>query len=198
MPGLRTVCVFCGSYAGSRPEYPEAAVELAGALVAQGARLVYGGGRVGLMGVLADAVLAAGGEVTGVIPQHLVSDEVAHQGLSDLRVVGSMHERKRVMFELADGFVALPGGLGTLEELLEITTWAQLGLHRKPVGILDVRGYFSGLVSLLDHAVFEGFLQPHHRALLLLDGAASRLLARLAERVAAQPPQPGGLPPELT
>jgi uncharacterized protein (TIGR00730 family) len=198
MADLRTVCVFCGSYAGTRPEYRETAIGLAEALVAGGARLVYGGGRVGLMGVLADAVLAAGGEVIGVIPHHLVSHEVAHQGLTELRVVGSMHERKRLMFELSDGFIALPGGLGTLEELLEIATWGQLGLHRKPIGVLDVRGYFAGLVSLLDHAVAEGFLQPRHRELLLLDGNAASLLGRLAERAGAEPPQPGRLPADLT
>jgi uncharacterized protein (TIGR00730 family) len=198
MADLRTVCVFCGSSAGTRPEYRDAAVGLAEALVTGGARLVYGGGRVGLMGVLADAVLAAGGEVIGVIPRHLVSHEVAHQRLTELRVVGSMHERKRLMFELADGFVALPGGLGTLEELLEIATWGQLGLHAKPIGILDVRGYFSGLVGLLDHAVVEGFLQPRHRRLLLLDGNAASLLERLAERAGAEPPQPAELPQELT
>ena len=198
MAELRTVCVFCGSFAGTRPEYRETAIGLAEALVAGGARLVYGGGRVGLMGVLADAVLAAGGEVIGVIPHHLVAQEVAHQGLTELRVVGSMHERKRLMFELSDGFIALPGGLGTLEELLEIATWGQLGLHRKPIGVLDVRGYFAGLVSLLDHAVAEGFLQPRHRALLVLDDSAARLLGRLAERAGAEPAQPGRLPEDLT
>lgn len=198
MAELRTVCVFCGSYAGTRAEYRETAIGLAEALVAGGARLVYGGGRVGLMGVLADAVLAAGGEVVGVIPHHLVSHEVAHQGLTELRVVGSMHERKRLMFELSDGFIALPGALGTLEELLEIATWAQLGLHRKPIGVLDVRGYFAGLVSLLDHAVAEGFLQPRHRELLLIDGSAASLLGRLAARARVAPPQPGRLPEELT
>jgi len=152
---LHTVCVFCGSYAGDRTEYRDAAVALGEELVARGAGLVYGGGRIGLMGVLADAVLAAGGRVTGVIPDHLMTREVAHAGLTDLRVVSSMHERKQLMFELSDAFVALPGGLGTLEELLEISTWAQLGLHRKPIGILDVLGYFDGLVSLLDHAVLS-------------------------------------------
>jgi uncharacterized protein (TIGR00730 family) len=198
MAELRTVCVFCGSYAGARAEYRETTVGLAEALVAGGARLVYGGGRVGLMGVLADAALAAGGQVIGVIPHHLVSHEVAHQGLTELRVVGSMHERKRLMFELSDGFIALPGALGTLEELLEIATWGQLGLHRKPIGILDVRGYFDGLVSLLDHAVAEGFLQPRHRELLLVDDDPAGLLGRLAERARVEPPQPGRLPEGLT
>jgi uncharacterized protein (TIGR00730 family) len=191
MPGLHAVCVFCGSAEGARPSYRRAATDLAAALVERGVSLVYGGARIGLMGVLADAVLAAGGEVTGVIPAHLGDDEVAHRGLTDLRVVGSMHERKQLMFELADAFVALPGGLGTLEELLEITTWAQLGLHRKPIGVLDVEGYFSGLVTLLDHAVAEGFLPGHHRRLLLVDGGAAGLLDRLAERVPAAATRPG-------
>ena len=161
--------------------------------MARGARLVYGGGRVGLMGVIADAVLAAGGEVVGVIPAHLSSREVAHSGLTDLRVVGSMHERKQLMFDLSDAFVALPGGLGTLEELLEITTWAQLGLHRKPVGILDVLGYFDGLVTLLDHAVLSGFLTPHNRGLILLGLDPDALLDRLQTRLAPSPPLDPGL-----
>ncbi|HEY0411023.1 MAG TPA: TIGR00730 family Rossman fold protein [Candidatus Dormibacteraeota bacterium] len=190
---MHTVCVFCGSCAGDRPEYRQAAVDLGEALVARGARLVYGGGRVGLMGVIADAVLAAGGEVVGVIPAHLSSREVAHSGLTDLRVVGSMHERKQLMFDLSDAFVALPGGLGTLEELLEITTWAQLGLHRKPVGILDVLGYFDGLVTLLDHAVLSGFLTPHNRGLILLGLDPDALLDRLQTRLAPSPPLDPGL-----
>jgi uncharacterized protein (TIGR00730 family) len=185
---LHTVCVFCGSYEGDRTEYRDAAVALGEELVARGAGLVYGGGRIGLMGVLADAVLAAGGRVTGVIPDHLMTREVAHAGLTDLRVVGSMHERKQLMFELSDAFVALPGGLGTLEELLEISTWAQLGLHRKPIGILDVLGYFDGLVSLLDHAVLSGFLSPRNRGLLLLDLDAAALLDRLGEHAGPSPP----------
>jgi uncharacterized protein (TIGR00730 family) len=196
MAELRTVCVFCGSYEGDRPEYRQTAVDLAHALVARGAGLVYGGGRIGLMGVLADAVLAAGGEVTGVIPAHLMRDEVAHQGLSDLRVVGSMHERKQLMFELSDAFVALPGGLGTFEELLEISTWAQLGLHAKPIGVVDVCGFFTGLIGQLDHAVAEGFLSRRNRDLLLVEDRAEPLLVRLAERL--PPAEATGLVVELT
>jgi len=187
--GLRSVCVFCGSYAGGHADYEQSAVDLGNALVARGAGLVYGGGRIGLMGVLADTVLAAGGEVVGVIPEHLMRDEVAHSGLDDLRVVGSMHERKQLMFDLSDAVVALPGGLGTLEELLEITTWAQLGLHAKPIGVVDVRGYFAGLIAQLDHAVAEGFLSRRNRELLVVDARPEPLLDRLAERV-GQVPRP--------
>jgi uncharacterized protein (TIGR00730 family) len=161
--------------------------------VARGVRLVYGGGRIGLMGVIADAVLAAGGDVIGVIPTHLSSREVAHSGLTELRVVGSMHERKQMMFDLSDAFVALPGGLGTLEELLEITTWAQLGLHRKPIGVLDVLGYFDGLVTLLDHAVLSGFLTQRNRGLILLDLHPDALLDRLEAHLAPSPRLDPGL-----
>ena len=188
MADLRTVCVFCGSYVGDRSEYARAAVQLGEELVTRGAALVYGGGRIGLMGVIAEAVLAAGGRVTGVIPQHLVSREVAHPGLTDLRVVGSMHERKQLMFELSDAFVALPGGLGTLEELFEISTWAQLGLHHKPIGVLDVLGYFGGLTDLLDRAVQSGFLAPRTRGILLFDQGVGALLDRLAAHVAPSSP----------
>ncbi|HEY2702512.1 MAG TPA: TIGR00730 family Rossman fold protein [Candidatus Dormibacteraeota bacterium] len=190
---MHTVCVFCGSSAGDRPEYRRAAVDLGEALVARGTRLVYGGGRIGLMGVIADAALAAGGEVVGVIPAHLSSREVAHSGLTELRVVGSMHERKQLMFELSEAFIALPGGLGTLEELLEITTWAQLGLHRKPIGVLDVLDYFDGLVTLLDHAVLSGFLSPRNRGLILRDLDPSALLDRLEAHLAPSPPVDPGL-----
>jgi len=169
-------------------------VELGEQLVVRGCALVYGGGRIGLMGVVADAVLAAGGRVTGVIPEHLMSHEVAHAGLTDLRVVGSMHERKQLMFQLSDAFVALPGGLGTLEELLEIATWAQLGLHRKPIGVLDVLGYYTGLTGQLDHGVLSGFLAPRTRGLLLRDVEPAALLDRLAAHVAPSPP----LDPRLT
>jgi uncharacterized protein (TIGR00730 family) len=169
-------------------------VELGKHLVARGCALVYGGGRIGLMGVIADAVLAAGGRVIGVIPEHLVSHEVAHAGLTELRVVGSMHQRKQLMFELSDAFIALPGGLGTLEELLEIATWAQLGLHHKPIGVLDVLGYHSGLIAHLDHAMASGFLTPRTRGLLLHDIEPAALLDRLAGHVA--PPEP--FDPRLT
>src|ERR671932_40439 len=147
---MRRLCVYAGSNAGARPEYARAAEELARELVARGIGLVYGGGRVGLMGVLADTVLAGGGEAIGVIPQALVDREVGHQGLTELRVVGSMHERKALMAELADAFVALPGGYGTWEEFFEIVTWVQLGLHPKPCGLLNVAGYYDPLLALAD------------------------------------------------
>ena len=150
------------------------------ALSACGFGLVYGGGNVGLMAVIADAVLRSGSHVTGVIPDGLVSKEVAHRGLSELRVVGSMHERKAVMAELSDGFVAMPGGIGTMEEFFEVLSWAQLGLHRKPCGLLDVAGYYAELVALLDHAVAEGFVRPQHRELLVVGDEPGELLDRLA------------------
>jgi uncharacterized protein (TIGR00730 family) len=173
---MRSVCVFSGSSPGARPSYAEAAEALGREVAARGLRLVYGGASVGLMGVVADAALAAGGEVVGVIPQHLVDREVAHTGLTDLRVTGSMHERKALMADLADGFVALPGGLGTLEEFAEIWTWGQLGLHRKPYGLLDVSGYWTSLLAFLDHAVAEGFMRPEHRAMVSVAQDAEALL----------------------
>lgn len=179
-PRLRDVCVYCGSAAGLRPAYAEAARAFAAALLARDAGLVYGGARVGLMGVLADAMLAGGGRVVGVIPASLVAREVAHAGLTDLRVVDSMHARKAEMADRADAFVALPGGLGTLDELFEIWTWAQLGLHRKPVGLLDVDGYFADLLRFLDGAAAAGFVRPAHRALLVVEREPEALLARLA------------------
>ena len=181
MPGvaLHRVCVFCGSNAGARPAYAEAARTMAAALVERGMGLVYGGGNVGLMGAVADAVLAAGGEVIGVIPEALLTREVGHLDVTELRVVGSMHERKALMADLADGFVALPGGLGTFEELCEILTWSQLGLHRKPCGVLDVGGFWQPFLALLDHAVEEGFVLAAHRRLLLADDDPARLLDAL-------------------
>ncbi len=164
---MRRLCVFCGSNVGVREAYAASARLLGAALARRGTGLVYGGGSVGLMGVLADAALAAGGEVIGVIPRALATREIAHHGLSELRVVGSMHERKALMAELADGFVALPGGLGTLEELLEVVTWAQLGLHAKPIALLNVAGYFDRLLALVDHGIAERFIHPGHRALVL-------------------------------
>lgn len=185
---MQRLCVFCGSAAGVRPAYAEAARALARELVRRGIGLVYGGGSVGLMGILADAVLASGGDVVGVIPRGLATPELAHPGVRDLRVVRSMHERKALMAALADGFVALPGGLGTLEETLEVLTWAQLGIHQKPVGLLNAAGYWDALLALLAHAAREGFLSAEHRALLLAADTASALLDRLAgwrpERVA--------------
>ena len=173
---MKQVCVFAGSSDGARPEYREAAQELGRALVDWRVGLVYGGARLGLMGVLADAVLAAGGRVTGIIPEHLVQREVAHQGLSELHIVTSMHERKARMADMSDGFVALPGGLGTLEELFEVLTWAQLGLHSKPCGLLNVRGYFDGLLSHVDHSIAEGFIRPESRPMLLVSTQSDALL----------------------
>ena len=180
MPDLRRICVFCGSNPGVRPAYGEAAAALAGVLADRGIGLVYGGGAVGLMGRVADAMLARGGEVTGVIPQALVDREIGHDGVTELRVVGTMHERKALMAELSDGFVALPGGIGTLEELFEVWTWAQLGLHAKPCGVLDVGGFYTGLTGFLDHATAEGFVRAPHRAALLSDTDPAALLDALA------------------
>lgn len=177
---MRRVCVFCGSSPGARPAYGEATVELARVLVSEGLELVYGGADVGLMGTLADTVLAEGGEAIGVIPRALVEKEIAHDGLSDLRVVGSMHERKALMADLSDAFVALPGGLGTLEELLEIYTWAQLGLHQKPCALLDVDGYYAGIAAFLSHAVEERFLREEHRAMLIVEREPRTLIDRLS------------------
>jgi uncharacterized protein (TIGR00730 family) len=185
---LNSFCVFCGANAGANPAYRAAAEHLGAALAASGRRLVFGGGHVGLMGVVANATLAAGGRAVGVIPQHLVDLEVAHLGLTELRIVASMHERKAMMADLADGFVVLPGGIGTLEEFFEVWTWGQLGLHHKPYGLLNAAGFFDPLLRFLDHAVAEGFIRPEHRALLLVDDNVSRLLERLdAHDVAVLP-----------
>jgi uncharacterized protein (TIGR00730 family) len=164
---LRRVCVFCGSSPGADPRYVQMAEQLGELLAARGLGLVYGGASVGLMGALADAALRRGGQVIGVIPRALADKELAHAGLSELRVVGSMHERKALMADLSDAFIALPGGLGTLEEFCEIATWAQLGLHRKPCGLLDVNGYFESLIAFLDRAVAERFIRAEHRAIVL-------------------------------
>jgi uncharacterized protein (TIGR00730 family) len=175
---VRRICVFCGASPGARPEYAEATVELARLLVAERIGVVYGGGGVGLMGVLADAVLAEGGEITGVIPRALVDREIAHRDV-DLRVVGSMHERKALMAELSDAFVALPGGIGTLEELFEVYTWAQLGLHRKPCAILNTEGYFDGITAFLSHAVEERFLRVEHLEVLMVESEPGALVEAL-------------------
>jgi hypothetical protein len=177
---VKRLCVFCGSALGRQTVYADAARALARALLDRGLGLVYGGGSVGLMGTIADAVLAGGGEVIGVLPKGLARKELAHGGLTELHVVGSMHERKALMASLADGFVALPGGLGTLEEILEVLTWAQLGIHRKPVGLVDVGGYWTGLLALLRHAVGEGFVRPEYAALLLVEPTPVALLDRFA------------------
>ena len=177
---MNRVCVFCGSSPGSNPQYGELATRLGSILAQRGLTLVYGGGNVGLMGVLANAVLAHDGQVIGVIPQALADLEVAHTGLADLRVVGSMHERKALMADLADGFIALPGGLGTLEEFCEVLTWAQLGMHQKPCGLLNPEHYFDQLITFLDHAVTERFVRPEHRALVLVEEDPAALLDRFA------------------
>jgi uncharacterized protein (TIGR00730 family) len=178
---VKRVCVFCGSSPGARPAYSDTTVELARLLAAEGIGVVYGGAHVGLMGVLADAALAEGSEVIGVIPQALVDKEIAHAGLSDLRVVDSMHERKALMADLSDAFIALPGGLGTLDELFEVWTWAQLGMHRKPCALLDVDGYFASLTAFLEHSVAERFVREQNRAMLLTDKDPGRLIARLRD-----------------
>lgn len=177
------MCVFCGSGLGRRPVYRQAAEALGRTLAERGLRLVYGGGRVGLMGAVADAALAAGGEVVGVIPQALATKELAHDGLAELVVVDSMHTRKATMAERSDAFIALPGGYGTFEELCEIITWSQLGLHRKAFGLLNVEGYYDPLLALFDRAVEERFLRPQHRALVLEDDDPGLLLDRLAAHV---------------
>ena len=177
---MQRICVFCGASCGVRPAYAEAARALGAALARNKLELVYGGGGVGLMGVLADSALASGGAVTGVIPKALATKELLHAGLSSLRVVGSMHERKAVMSDLSDAFLALPGGLGTLEEFCEVLTWAQLGLHRKPCGLLNVESYFDPLLTLLDHAVSEGFVTAADRALVIEERDPQRLLDALA------------------
>jgi uncharacterized protein (TIGR00730 family) len=185
---MQRVCVYAGSNPGTDPAYAEAARRLATLLAERSIGLVYGGGKVGLMGVLADTALAAGGEVIGVMPQALIDREIGHPGLTELKVVASMHERKARMAELADAFVAVPGGIGTLEELVEVYTWSQLGIHDKACGLLNVNGYYDGLVAFLDHAVEAGFLRAQHRAVLTVAADARELLDRLA---AFEPPRVG-------
>jgi uncharacterized protein (TIGR00730 family) len=176
---LQRICVFCGSSPGARPSYSAAAAQLARYLAANRIGMVYGGAKVGLMGALADAALEAGGEIIGVMPQSLVAKEIAHRGLSDLRIVGSMHERKALMAELADAFIALPGGFGTFEEFCEVLTWNQLGLHRKPCGLLNLEGYYDSLLALFDRAVEERFLKPELRRMAIADGRPELLVDRL-------------------
>jgi uncharacterized protein (TIGR00730 family) len=177
---LSRVCVYCGSTPGRDPRFAEAAGALGRALAQRGTGVVYGGGNVGLMGALADAALDAGGEVIGVIPRALMDREVGHRGVSELHVVGSMHERKALMAELSDAFVAAPGGIGTLEELVEVYTWLQLGLHAKPIGLLDTGGYWQPLVAWLDHAVEAGFLRAATRAAVVVEARVDGLLDALA------------------
>lgn len=178
---VRSICVFCGSQPGRGSAYTDAARDFGRLLAERGIRIVYGAGNVGLMGVLADAALAAGGQVVGVIPQRLVDRELAHQRLTELRIVTSMHERKALMAELSDAFVAMPGGLGTYEELCEVLTWSQLGIHNKPCGCLNVNGYYDPLTAMLDHAVGEGFLGAGQRKLLIMSSDADELLERLIQ-----------------
>jgi uncharacterized protein (TIGR00730 family) len=178
---LRRVCVFCGASPGRDPRYAAAAAAVGTELAGRGIELVYGGGRLGLMGTVADAALAAGGRVIGVIPTGLVDRELAHRGVTELRIVATLHERKAQMAELSDAFIALPGGLGTLEELAEVLSWAQLGLHTKPIGVLDVAGYYGPLVAHLDHAAAEGFVSERQRGLLIVEDDLDRLLARFEE-----------------
>ena len=193
---MRRVCVFCGSSAGVRAEYAAAARGLGALLAREGIGLVFGGGGVGLMGALADAALAAGGEVIGVIPHGLVARELAHPAVRDLRIVTTIHERKALMNELSDGFLALPGGLGTLEEFFEVWSWAQLGAHGKSCGLLNVYGYWAPLLALLDHLEGQGFVQPADRDLILVEADAARLLARMAAW--QPPPRPHWLTPDTT
>ena len=177
---MKSICVFCGSNDGDRPAYTEAASELGVAIARRGLTLIYGGAHVGLMGALADAALQAGGTVIGVMPMALVEKEIAHFGLTELREVGSMHERKALMADLSDGFVALPGGAGTLEEIFEIWTWGQLGHHDKPVGFLNVEAYFDRLLTFLDHQTEERFMRREHRDMLIVDTDAGSMLDRFA------------------
>jgi uncharacterized protein (TIGR00730 family) len=183
---MKRICVYCGSSPGGRPEYIEAARQLGQTLVQHGLGLVYGGGYVGTMGQLARSVLEAGGEVIGVIPKDLADRELAFAALADLRVVDSMHERKALMADLADGFIALPGGLGTLEEFSEVLTWAQLGHHAKPCGLLNVCQYYTPLLQFLNHAVDEQFIRSEHQAMVMVDDQPDQLLRRFA---AYQPPK---------
>ncbi|HET9911309.1 MAG TPA: TIGR00730 family Rossman fold protein [Anaerolineales bacterium] len=177
---MKRICVFCGSSPGASPEYLQAATQLGHTLAGKNIGLVYGGAKVGMMGRIAEAVLEKKGEVIGVIPKGLVEKEVSFTGLADLRVVDSMHERKAIMAELADGFIALPGGLGTLEEFFEVVTWAQLGLHLKPCGLLNVRHYYNKLMDFLDHMVKEKFIELEHRSMILIDEDPDRLIQRFA------------------
>ncbi|PRC91862.1 TIGR00730 family Rossman fold protein [Solimicrobium silvestre] len=176
---MKSICVYCGSATGISPSYADAARSLAGVLVGHNLNLIYGGGNIGLMGIIADEVMRLGGEVTGVIPKALVDKEVAHMALTRLYIVNDMHERKAMMASLCDGFIALPGGIGTLEELFEMLTWLQLEFHQKPVGLLNVGGFYDGLISFLDHTVLQGFLKPTHHALLLKSSDAEDLILQL-------------------
>lgn len=193
MGRVRSLCVFCGSSTGLLPVYEQAAVEMGALLAAEGIRLVYGGGNVGLMGALARGCMEAGGEVIGIIPQALFDREHGHRGISRLEVVTSMHERKARMAELADGFVALPGGIGTFEELLEIMTWAQLGIHGKPIALVNVDGYFNPLLALLDNALDQGFMAQKNRNLLMVAGHPEALITMMRGMELGHPPPKSNL-----
>ena len=201
LAGMKSICVYCGSSIGINPVYADAARLLAAEMTQNGIALVYGGGNIGLMGIIADEVMRLGGEVTGIIPKALMSKEVGHHGLTRLHVVKDMHERKALMAELSDGFIAMPGGIGTLEELFEAFTWLQLGLHDKPIGLLNVNGFYDGLLGFLQHTVDQGFLKQEQATLLITETAPQRLLERFrsfagAKRVQelAQPVAQGLLP----
>ena len=180
MRTFKSIGVFCGSAAGESPEHARAAKELGAELARREIRLVYGGGHIGLMGIVADAALAGGGQVIGVMPEQLVRREIAHRGLTELRVVKSMHERKQTMADLSDAFIMLSGGFGSWDEFCEVVTWAQLGIHTNPCGILNVGGYYDPLVAMMDRAVHEGFVRPRNREMLAVESDVNALLARLA------------------
>ena len=186
MKSIRSICVYCGSSPGRQETYSLAANQLAESLVRRNIRLVYGGASIGIMGKVADHVLKLGGQVVGVIPKALAHKEVAHANLTELHITHSMHERKTLMAELSDGFIALPGGIGTLEELFEIWTWAQLGFHNKPCGLLNVAGYYDFLIGFLDHMLNEQFVKPHHRTMLIVETDPSLLLERC---ISYEPPK---------
>lgn len=185
---MKSICVYCGSSPGADPVYAQSARALAAAMVARKVSLVYGGGHVGLMGVIADEVMRLGGEATGVIPQALMDKEVGHHGLTRLHVVKDMHERKAMMAELSDGFIAMPGGIGTLEELFEVWTWAQLGLHIKPIGLLNVNGFYEGLIGFVRHLVDQQFLKKDHQSILLHEPGPEALLQRFQDYVPSYSP----------
>ena len=181
---MKSVCVYCGASPGISNDYALAAKQLAASLVSQQLSLIYGGGNVGLMGILADEVLRLGGEVTGVIPQALMDKEVGHNGLSKLHIVANMHQRKALMADLSDAFIAMPGGIGTLEELFEVMTWAQLGFHQKPIGLLNINSFYDGLLQFLQHTSEQGFLRTNHLNILLSEAVPDTLLHRLRTYVA--------------
>src|ERR1700685_604029 len=178
---MKRIAVYCGSNKGTRPEYAAAAEELGALLAREKIELVYGGGMVGLMGIVADAVMKHGGHVIGVIPEKLVIKEVVHEKLPDLRVVKTMHERKALIAELSDGFIALPGGYGTFEEFFEVLAWSQLGWHQKPFGLLNIAGFYSSLIQFLDHTTVEGFIRPQHRELVIIESQAEKILQRMRD-----------------